>query len=321
MKFLLLVQDDQKILLDHFYAALVSRLGDCDLLRLSSDNQANLKAFLKKNVDVSQYDRIILFLRFKKEIKQYKFIQTIPNLVILEHDACQNYIDGWKYKGLFSKHYGRMPWARIIVSGKNVAARLLDEGFDAHFVSKGYCNRTINDRNTDRDIEFGFIGGVQSRVYSGRKNLLEEISKVIDLKMLKTSPGEEYNNMLNRIKFFISADKELGEYMVKNFEAMAAGCVLCAWDQGEKENCALGFKDMENVVLYRSFDELVTKTVYLKQEATLCENIRQAGKSLAETTYSWDSVADRVSDCIKTPLRQPKFEKGLFGIKSIGWEP
>jgi hypothetical protein len=34
----------------------------------------------------------VFFLRFKQEIRQVAFIRTIPNLVILEHDAYQNYI-------------------------------------------------------------------------------------------------------------------------------------------------------------------------------------------------------------------------------------
>ena len=65
--------------------------------------------------------------------------------------------------------------------------------------------------------------------------------------------------MLNRIRFFVSADIGMGEYMIKNFEAMACGCVLLAYDQGELENEALGFIDMHNIVLYRRLDELRDK--------------------------------------------------------------
>lgn len=43
-------------------------------------------------MDVSRYDRILFFLRFKKEMRQVRFIRSVPNLVILEHDAYQNYI-------------------------------------------------------------------------------------------------------------------------------------------------------------------------------------------------------------------------------------
>jgi hypothetical protein len=111
---------------------------------------------------VFRYDRIVFFLRFKQEIRQAGFIRSIPNLVILEHDAYQNYIPG----------------------------------------------------------------------------------------------GEEYCATLNRIRFFVSADVGMGEYMIKNFEAMACGCVLLAFDQGAAENQALGFKGMVNVVFYKDIPQL-----------------------------------------------------------------
>ena len=99
MKVLFLVQKDQRAILDRLYEGVAAHC-ECDLRWLSSDEQRNLRRYFRREVDVTQYDRIVFFLRFKQEIRQVGFIRTIPNLVILEHDAYQNYIP-CKYTGKY----------------------------------------------------------------------------------------------------------------------------------------------------------------------------------------------------------------------------
>ena len=248
MKVLFLVQKDQRAILDRLYEGVAAHC-ECDLRWLSGDEQRNLRRYFRREVDVSRYDRIVFFLRFKQEIRQVGFIRTIPNLVILEHDAYQNYIP-CKYTGKFSAHYRRLPWARVISSGFVVAERLRSEGFDAVFVPKGYDQTQLQDLGRERDIELAFVGSTNSVAYSGRKALLDELGQVEPLLVTRTKSGVEYLETLNRIRFFVSADVGMGEFMIKNFEAMACGCVLLAYDQGAAEGAALGLQDMHNVVFY-----------------------------------------------------------------------
>ena len=83
MKVLFLVQKEQRVILDRLYDSIARHAGDCDTRWLSSDEQANLKRYFREQVDISRYDRIVFFLRFKKEMRQWRFIRTLPNLVIL----------------------------------------------------------------------------------------------------------------------------------------------------------------------------------------------------------------------------------------------
>ncbi len=320
MKSLLLVQKEQKILLDNFYSSLQEQLGECKVLHLTAEEQSNLKNYFQKNIDVHSFDRIIFFLRFKKEIRQVKFIQTIPNLVILEHDACQNYINGCKYKGKFSYHYSQLPWARILVSGKQVCEKLQLEGYDAHFVPKAYDEKALKNLKLKRDIECGFIGSLESRVYSNRKKTLEDIANDTGLQLLKTQPGGEYLNTMNRIRFFINSDAGLGEYMVKNFEAMACGCVLFTYSQGHIENDAFGFKDMENIVLYNSNDELLTKLNQLRENPNLADKIAAAGQALAESNFTWEHIAHQASNIIAQELRTPVITKRRLLKDIVSWQ-
>ncbi|MFI8734632.1 glycosyltransferase [Ectopseudomonas toyotomiensis] len=310
MKVLFLVQKEQRAILDRLYDGIAAQC-ECDIRWLSSDEQADLRGYFHKHVDTARYDRILFFLRFKKEMRQWRFIRTVPNLVILEHDAYQNYIS-CKYTGLFSAHYRRMPWVRIISSGADVAKRLQDEGFDAVFVPKGYDQTLLSYRERERDIELAFVGSTKSVAYSGRKALLDELGRVENLLVTKTRSGEEYCETLNRIRFFVSADVGMGEYMIKNFEAMACGCVLLAYDQGDWENSALGFRDMENLVLYRDVAELRKKLSLLRNDPQLAACIADAGRLLAERQYSFQMIGQKIVEAMALPLRASTLSKGWF---------
>ena len=312
MKVLFLVQKEQRVILDRFYDSICRHLGDCDLRWLTSAQQANLKQYFH-NIDVDSYDRIIFFLRFKKEIRQVRFIRTLPNLVILEHDAYQNYIPG-KYRGKFSRHYQKLPWARVICSGYQVTEQLRAEGVDAVFVPKGYDQVLLANRMGERDIELGFLGSMGHGVYGQRRALLETLAEQENMVVTRTESGEDYVAMLNRICMFVGADVGFGEYMIKNFEAMACGCLLLTWDQGEDENRALGFRDMENVVLYRSVDELKDKLLVLRGEPSLVDSIAASGQRLVERHYSWEVLGARVADAVRMPLRK-KIVKQFLGVR------
>ena len=305
MKVLFLVQKEQRAILDRLYDGVAAHC-ECDTRWLSSDEQRNLRAYFRREVDVTRYDRIVFFLRFKQEIRQVGFIRTIPNLVILEHDAYQNYIP-CKYTGKFSAHYRRLPWARVISSGHMVTERLRAEGFDAVFVPKGYDQALLQapppEERRERDIELAFVGSTNSVAYSGRKALLDELAQVEPLVVTRTKSGEEYCATLNRIRFFVSADVGMGEYMIKNFEAMACGCVLLAFDQGEAENRALGFVDMHNIVFYRDIPELQKKLQQLRNDPQLAADIALRGRDLAVSQYSFGRIGQRIVEELQPALR------------------
>lgn len=302
MKVLFLVQKEQRAILDRLYEG-VGDHCECDLRWLSSDEQRNLRRYFREHVDVTRYDRIVFFLRFKQEIRQASFIRTVPNLVILEHDAYQNYIP-CKYTGKFSAHYRKLPWARVLSSGFMVSERLRGEGFDAVFVPKGYDQTLLADQSRERDIELAFVGSTNSVAYSGRKALLDELGQVENLVVTRTKSGDEYRDTLNRIRFFVSADVGMGEYMIKNFEAMACGCVLFAYDQGEAENRALGLQDMHNVVFYRDIPQLQEKLAVLRNDPDLAARIAVNGRDLAVSQFSFAAIGARIVRELEPPLRK-----------------
>ena len=301
MKVLFLVQKEQRAILDRLYEGVAAHC-ECDLRWLTSDEQRNLRRYFREHVDVTKYDRVVFFLRFKQEIRQAGFIRTVPNLVILEHDAYQNYIR-CKYTGKFSAHYRKLPWVRVLSSGFVVSERLREEGFDAVFVPKGYDQTLLSDQGRERDIELAFVGSTNSVAYSGRKALLDDLGQVEKLVVTRTKSGAEYRDTLNRIRFFVSADVGMGEFMIKNFEAMACGCVLFAYDQGAAESQALGLLDMQNVVFYSDIPHLQKKLAILRDDPGLVERIAVNGRDLAVSHFGFGAIGARIVRELEPALR------------------
>lgn len=302
MNVLLLVMQEQRALLDHFYAGIAANCDACDIRRLSDHEQADLKKYFAQQIDIARYDRIVIFIRCKKAFAQRRFFAEVPNLVFLDHDICQNYMD-CKYRGEFSRLYRSVPWARIICSGASHTRRLRAEGFDAYFVPKGYDPKLIKNLQQTRTVELAFVGSTKNAIYRERKEFLTKFAQQEPIEIVRTDSGEDYVNKLNTIRYFLSVDAGMGEYMIKNFEAMACGCVLLAYDQGAEENAALGFVDMENIVLYRDIADLCEKLRLLRADSGLGDRIAHAGQTLAEQQYTFDRVGARAATALVSPLR------------------
>lgn len=176
------------------------------------------------------------------------------------------------------------------------------EDIDAVFVSKGYDEQMLRNTGSLRDIPLGFLGSLKSTEYAQRKALLESLSRRTGMLVTRTKSGAEYLETLNRIKIFVSADIGMNEFMIKNFEAMACGCVLLAWSQGEEDEL-LGFEDMHNTVFYHSEEEAVEKIKLLQSDSELAERIASNGQEFAESRYSFARVGRTLASEIQREMR------------------
>ncbi|MCL2644134.1 MAG: glycosyltransferase [Betaproteobacteria bacterium] len=310
MKILFLVMESRRASLDHLYESIAAHT-DCDLRRLSKTEQKNLRRYFHKNVEVDRYERIVLLLSPKRLLQQPLFLRSIPNLVSIELDACLNYFP-CEFQGKYSAHFRRLPAMRVLSSGFQITNKFLSEGVDASFFSKGYDQVLLRNLGGVRDIELGFIGHIKPDAYRGRRAMLEAVKEhEPELKVLFTESGNDYLMMLNRIRFFICPDIGFDEYMLKNFESMACGCVLCTYDQGEEENRALGFVDMENLVLFRDVDELLKKLQCLRADPAMADRIAAAGQALVEREHTHAHVGERIVEALRPSLR-PNPTPGLL---------
>jgi hypothetical protein len=302
MKVMLLVMAEQRVLLDRLYEIVQQHCDECVIHRLSKDQQMHLGRFLA-SVQHEQFDRVVIFSRVKRLAPQRAVLSCIPGLVFLEHDAYQNYMPSSKYRQRYSRLYKQLPACRALVSGALVARRLHSEGIDAVFVSKGYDEQLLGNQHQSRDIFSGFLGSLKSREYAQRKALLESLAQRTGMLVTRTESGAEYLQTLNRIKVFVSADIGMGEFMIKNFEAMACGCVLLAWSQGEEDRL-LGFEHLHNVVFYSSEQDAVEKLQWLRDEPEQAQRIADNGEAFARDNYAFARVGRDLAEEIQRPMRR-----------------
>lgn len=234
-----------------------------------------------------------------------RFSQSINNIsalvIIYEEDACQNFMPDSRWHGDFSRFYKAIPDAHVVVTGGRTSRLLSDEGVRTFHLSKGFDSSFINNFvDQERVIPLGFIGALGSNAYFERQRMLRYMEALSGLSILRTSPGREYFDTLSKIEVFFSADCGIGEYMAKNFEAMAAGCLLMAYHQGDGEEELLGLVDGENILLYRSVDEAVEKYNWIKSNPDLIGEISKAGKDLARTSFSLASLSSSLVNYIKS---------------------
>lgn len=282
------------------------RVPDIDPVYRQLENHANVRSLLLSlrelkalktllnGIDHRTIDNLITDIPFKILHKHARALQRLPGPVIYEEDACQNFIASSKWYGRFSDFYRQLPHAQFVVTGHAVSQRLRALGLNAHFLPKGFDESRLYPTGAIRDIPVGFIGRVRSQVYAERAQLLESLAASHGVSLLRTTTIEEYRNTLNRIGVFVSADIGLGEYMAKNFEAMACGCALLAYRQGDGEEEALGLRDMENVVLYRSGEEAADKLTLLLGDEALRTRIADNGQKLAWQRFRYGDLAENL---------------------------
>jgi spore maturation protein CgeB len=81
----------------------------------------------------------------------------------------------------------------------------------------------------------------------------------------------------------------------KNFEAMAAGCLLIAYRQGNGEEDALGLKDGENLLLYRDKKEALEKIKWVSNNPEQAKTIARLGTEHVITHFSFNVLSKKMA--------------------------
>ena len=301
MKVLLITKAKTPIPLEPTWAVLAQH---CQVDRVVfSDDDLDVYDEALGRIDFRGYDRVLLDQNLRRVGAQYVALRKVPNLVFLDHDAYQHFLPESRWHGKYEVVLRDIGRIRLLVPNRTCELAFRAAGIDAGYLPKCYNADHISDLGQKRDIEFGHIGRTKNRIYAQRRKLLKRAHHAVPVQMLRTTDGDYagYNQLLNRIRFFISADIGYNEYMFKNFEAMAAGCVLVAKRQPAIEQEALGFVDMENVVLYDDHVELVNKMNLLRQEPKRADEIAARGRQLVESRHT---MTQRGEELVK--LLQPE---------------
>jgi hypothetical protein len=310
LKVLAMVSQDRHVQVD----ALLDRIGEevnLKVLKLPDEKTTDLSGVLH-SAEIEKFDRTLLLLKFRHIRTQAATLRSMPGLVLHETDACQDRIPESRLFGAFTNFYQKLPAFKLVCTGYTLSKYFSSKGIDAYFVAKGADTAALTDLGLSRDIELGFIGKMIQGVYKPRTQMIQKLQEKQGLQTFRTEGIEEYRNGLNRIRIFVSADIGLGEYMYKNFEAMACGCLLMAYRQGEGEEEALGFQDMQNVVLYDNEDEFSQKLSWIRSHPDEVERIRLAGNQHVRTRWSFVQTGEQIAEILQMQVKPNASYRGSW---------
>jgi len=186
---------------------------------------------------------------------------------------------------------------------------MMEEGVNAYWLPKAYDETRLYDKGKER-AGIGYFGAM----YSARRIVVDYLSRSgTKIKAFKCQ-DHELNDMLNKYLGCLICNlgvnllgrigigralfpraalckREGPEPMLKNFEVPGAGCAPIAdWIE---EMAELGFQDGENIIAYRTLDDLVDKVRYYQNAPIKLDLLRQNAYILARTRHTWRKRAEQ----------------------------
>jgi len=292
----------------------IAKHFDTTVIRLSKAQRTDLTRTIN-SMGHENYDRVMFDVPLTRIGKHYKTLRKISGLILYEEDAWTEFSEHSKYRNKFIKIYQSIGVFRLITTGYTNSEILRAGGLDVVVIPKSYDENHLRNLHLERDIELGFIGRIKTRIYRDRRPFLEKLVAENGLQLLRTDPGEEYLQTLNRIKIFVSADIGFREYMAKNFEAMACGCMLFASRQGGLEEDSLGIVDMENAVLYDGIDDAQNKLAMLGANPDIVANVARKGEDFVLEHHTLGSRVMPFVEAIRADIREAQAPQRRFS----GW--
>ena len=277
--------------------------GSDQIRRVTLDKAAHrdLAGHLER-LGAARYDRVVIALKARWILSQADTLARYHNLVIHEPSTWFNFDPINPLYGRFSDLYHRLPPFTLVVTSYSLARAWRAEGLHATCVPKSYDPESLGDDAGTRDLRLGFVGRTRQDPYPRRRRVLSRFQTLAGMPVLECHDIPGYRRLLNRIRFFISADVGMKEYMQKNFEALACGCVLVAWQQGDGEEEALGLVDGENCLLYRDVDDVLVRIAELERQPDTVARIAAAGRALAAERFTHPNRDRALFDAIRGPL-------------------
>lgn len=319
MKLLIVSRQERARSFDTLFAGLAPAFSQVDVHKLSKVQVHNIRPYLKQT-DFSTWDRVLFDIPLRRMGKAASALRSIQGLVFYEEDTCQELVAESKFRNQFATGFKQLSNARIIVTSYYMRDYFITRGIDAWCVPKAYDDLMLHDLGAPRDIGLGFIGRTKSQVYNERRRLLERMAQHCGLQTLRTQTPDEYLHLLNRIAVFLSADIGFNEYMAKNFEAMACGCLLMAKRQ-PSEDALLGLVDMHNVVHYDSLDEALAKYQQLQAEPDTLKRIAANGLALVRERHRLSQRAPDFAQILQLPARALPVAKRPWYQRLNTWLP
>lgn len=276
-------------------------------------------------VALTDYDAVIVFVAFKR-------LRAAPTLawgafsglrVLMDHDIIQNYstIFDATLAGAWPPVFRQHRFDSVVTSGRTIQERLAGDGIPADWVPKGFEPARFPTRSGRRSgiATYGSAYACRQVAERALRDARIPLTRIDTTSYLQL--GARLNQFLGclaisselegapeqraSLKHVVARDVPMRpglEPMAKFFEGAGAGCCPIADDMEDLR--ALGFRDGETCLTFRSHAELVDKVrAAVNAPATLAA-MGAGAASLARAEHTWAHRARTLRDVITHRLRR-----------------
>ena len=252
-------------------------------------------------------DTILWFVRFRllRERPPFDWSGFDGRRVMYDFDTNANYhfLSVAEYRGEWPVVYRRQGFDTLVSTGKAVTELLVADGINAVWLPKAYDPARNYPLGQPRSglCEFGQSypsrkamrahlerAGVPFTRFSDHAGLNQQLNRYLGCLIcnlagqVRSGPGRAVNRLLPTRAITLSPGIEP---MIKNFEVAAAGCAPIAdWIP---ELADLGFVDGENMVAYRTLDELVERCRHYLGDPEALAAIGERAAAVASSRHTW----------------------------------
>jgi len=286
---------------------------------------AGLLATSDGPVELARYDAVIVFVAFRR-------LRAAPTLawgsfaglrVLMDHDIIQNYstIFDATLGGAWPPVFQRHRFDAIVTSGGAIRDRLEGEGIAADWIPKGFEPTRFPTRSGRRSGIATYGSAYACRQVAERA--LHDAH--IPLTRVDTTSYLQLGGRLNQFLGCLAISSELDvpagerasleravardvpmhpglEPMAKFFEGAGAGC--CPIADAMDDLQALGFRDGETCLTFRSHAELVEKLRGAVNAPATLQAMGAAAATLARAEHTWAHRARALRDAIARRLQR-----------------
>lgn len=156
--------------------------------------------------------------------------------------------------------------------------------------------------NTNRDIDCCFMGSTWEQLYGNGRSTLKKTLKILKgNNWTKRAYFDDYVDILNRSKIFITNNFKLGYWSKKIMEAMSCGCMLLTDDYPEYEY--YGFKDEIHLIKYKTIDEMIELADFYRNNDKRRRKIADAGSKYVRKKFNIVIATEELIEIIQKEIK------------------
>lgn len=259
---------------------------------------------------LAEYDAVVFFVRFRELMERTSLPWSGYSglKVLLDQDSFMDFC-GWHgrspYEGKWTETFTRLGFDLLICTGQRSAEHFRERGIHTEILYKGYDERYFHPLEQTRKGICHYGSPYAARLtmlkavrragitvedvcapYMTLNGILNEYQFVLICNMTSTVPfGRLGASIEHRIPGSILRIQPAPEPMIKNFEAMGAGC--CVFSDPSPDDAELGFIDGKNCVIYNGFDDLINRIHHFTNNLAAAATIGEHAAALVRGRHTW----------------------------------